>query len=219
MTAPEEQSSARKAQPISLSRVTQMLLSSNTANIFAGSYITGKDRSLSALRHHRCSLATRPSASLIFYRHVACRNHQLSIHCRQMPFLRALWSQSTPLQRRGVASASKGSGQSLDSDEEGDTAVAQELAMFDGDRVRSAGRHLELMWNFNQKTQPERCSCCRGSGKRNCQYCHNTGAMMVGHERFCSLEAGCKACPVCNGLGDVKCSHCQGTGFRAGWLD
>ena len=22
--------------------------------------------------------------------------------------------------------------------------------------------------------------------------------MMVGHERFCSLEQGCKPCPVCN---------------------
>lgn len=25
------------------------------------------------------------------------------------------------------------------------------------------------------------------------------GAMMVGHERFCSLEQGCKPCPICNG--------------------
>ena len=24
------------------------------------------------------------------------------------------------------------------------------------------------------------------------------GAMMVGDERFCSLEQGCKPCPVCN---------------------
>lgn len=22
---------------------------------------------------------------------------------------------------------------------------------------------------------------------------------MVGHERFCSLEQGCKPCPICNG--------------------
>lgn len=26
-----------------------------------------------------------------------------------------------------------------------------------------------------------------------------SGAMMVGHERFCSLEQGCKPCPICNG--------------------
>jgi len=45
------------------------------------------------------------------------------------------------------------------------------------------------------------------------------GAMMVGHERFCSLEHGCKPCPVCNGQGEVKCFHCKGTGMRAGWLD
>jgi hypothetical protein len=27
----------------------------------------------------------------------------------------------------------------------------------------------------------------------------SSGAMMVGHERFCSLEQGCKPCPICNG--------------------
>lgn len=98
-------------------------------------------------------------------------------------------------------------------------AVAQELESYEAERFRSVGRHLELMWNFNQKPKPEQCSCCHGTGKQSCEYCHSTGAMMVGHERFCSLEAGCKACPVCDGMGDVKCSHCQGTGFRAGWLD
>ena len=35
------------------------------------------------------------------------------------------------------------------------------------------------------------------------------GAMMVGHERFCSLEQGCKPCPVCNGTVISVTINCQ----------
>lgn len=34
--------------------------------------------------------------------------------------------------------------------QENDMAVAQELEPYEAERFRSVGRHLELMWNFNQ---------------------------------------------------------------------
>lgn len=147
--------------------------------------------------------------------------HRLNkLHLRVAGFFSAgqldLLRQPFHLQRRvNVTTAHQGQ----DPDEEKDTAVAEEFESYEAERFRIMGRHLELMWNFNKNPKPEQCSCCHGSGRRQCQYCHSTGAMMVGHERFCSLEAGCKSCPVCDGMGAVKCFHCQGTGFRAGWLD
>lgn len=118
-----------------------------------------------------------------------------------------------------AASDSPGSGQSVDDDEEGDSGVTREFEEYEVERFRQMGRHLDLMWNVGKKPQPAPCDCCEGTGARKCRYCNSTGAMMVGHERFCSLEQGCKPCPICNGTGEVKCSHCQGTGYRAGWLE
>mmetsp|Transcript_2698 Transcript_2698/g.7986 ORF Transcript_2698/g.7986 Transcript_2698/m.7986 type:complete len:273 (+) Transcript_2698:311-1129(+) len=135
--------------------------------------------------------------------------------------IRLRWRQQLGKQGMVLVNASNRSTghQSMDSDEEGDVTITRELEAYDTERIRQMGRHLDLMWNFNQKPKPSPCACCTGSGSRSCEYCHSTGAMMVGHERFCSLEHGCKPCPVCNGQGEVKCFHCKGTGMRAGWLD
>lgn len=103
--------------------------------------------------------------------------------------------------------------------EDADLEVSRELESFDVERFRRASAHLDLMWNVEKKPKPQPCECCGGTGRRSCEYCHGTGAMMVGHERFCSLEQGCKVCPVCDSTGEVKCLHCNGTGFRAAWLE
>ena len=70
----------------------------------------------------------------------------------------------------------------------------------------------------SQRPPPSSCNCCSGSGSADCAFCRGSGALTVGGERFCSLEAGCKGCPACAGRGAVPCRACAGTGLRASWL-
>lgn len=51
---------------------------------------------------------------------------------------------------------------------------------------------------LQQRSKVEQCSCCRGSGDKECDWCHGTGAMTLGDTLYCS-EGGCTPCPVCRG--------------------
>eukprot|EP00210_Caulerpa_lentillifera_P001591 g1529.t1 len=85
-------------------------------------------------------------------------------------------------------------------------------------KSEDAARHLDLLWDVTARSKPSPCSCCNGTGFKECPFCHGTGVMTVGDALYCSLE-GCSKCPVCNSEGLVKCKDCMGTGFRASWIN
>ena len=71
-------------------------------------------------------------------------------------------------------------------------------------------------WLQLQRAQP--CSCCHGSGEKECDWCHGTGFLTLGDSLVCSTAEHSSLCPVCKAKGYTPCAHCCGTGFRAAWL-
>mmetsp|Transcript_40074 Transcript_40074/g.119357 ORF Transcript_40074/g.119357 Transcript_40074/m.119357 type:complete len:148 (-) Transcript_40074:827-1270(-) len=80
---------------------------------------------------------------------------------------------------RALRSGQEGAHQSFDNEDDLDKGLAQELdRLVNPQRAQKTANHLELMWKISgtrKRDKPQTCSCCRGSGEVECQWCHGTG--------------------------------------------
>ncbi|KAL6763952.1 hypothetical protein V8C86DRAFT_2484611 [Haematococcus lacustris] len=121
------------------------------------------------------------------------------------------WHRAWPGSRRVVQARGSLDGEDVDHE------LSAELARrADPKRVERMQKHLELIWRIAKSRKPESCSCCNGTGEKECDWCHGTGFMTVGDTIF--TNPGSNQCPVCKAKGYTKCEKCRGTGHRAQWL-
>mmetsp|Transcript_3957 Transcript_3957/g.6533 ORF Transcript_3957/g.6533 Transcript_3957/m.6533 type:complete len:181 (-) Transcript_3957:1099-1641(-) len=132
----------------------------------------------------------------------------------------ANWHCRTPW--HAAAATGKSDTQSFDEDD-ADKGLNNELnselsAILDPKRAERMRSHFDLVWKVTKgkaRGGPEVCSCCQGSGERECEWCHGTGVLTIGDKIYSNLNQG--KCPVCH-EGYCKCEFCRGTGSRAQWL-